>query len=82
MTDIATTGALASQALAEPGIPPTGPTTHRPPGDWWIIFAIFWVTSMVEGLGVSQIFAFVPLYLRGMGVAEPDRLRFIGIFGR
>ena len=29
---------------------------------------------MVEGLGVSQVFAFVPLYLREMGVAEPDRL--------
>ena len=36
---------------------------------------------MVEGLGVSQVFAFVPLYLREMGVAEPDRLRFVGIFG-
>ena len=42
--------------------------------------AIFWITSMVEGLGVSQIFAFAPLYLREMGVAEPDRLRFVGIF--
>ncbi len=50
-------------------------------GDWRIIFVVFWLTSMVEGLGVSQIFAFVPLYLREMGVAEPDRLRFIGIFG-
>jgi MFS family permease len=49
--------------------------------DWRVIFVVFWLTSMVEGLGVSQIFAFVPLYLREMGVAEPDRLRFIGIFG-
>ena len=48
--------------------------------DWRTIFAIFWITSMVEGLGVSQIFAFVPLYLSEMGVAEPDRLRFVGIF--
>jgi MFS family permease len=46
-----------------------------------VIVAIFWITSMVEGLGVSQVFAFVPLYLREMGVAEPDRLRFVGIFG-
>jgi MFS family permease len=53
----------------------------RPPADdWRTIFAIFWITSMVEGLGVSQIFAFVPLYLSEMGVAEPDRLRFVGIF--
>ena len=56
---------------------PAGP----PADDWKVIVAIFWVTSMVEGLGVSQIFAFVPLYLREMGVAEPDRLRFVGIFG-
>jgi len=53
----------------------------RPPADdWRKIFAIFWITSMVEGIGVSQIFAFVPLYLSEMGVAEPDRLRFVGIF--
>ncbi len=49
--------------------------------DWRRILVIFWITSMVEGLGVSQVFAFVPLYLREMGVAEPDRLRFVGIFG-
>jgi DHA1 family multidrug resistance protein-like MFS transporter len=49
--------------------------------DWQRILVIFWITSMVEGLGVSQVFAFVPLYLREMGVAEPDRLRFVGIFG-
>ncbi len=66
---------------------PVDPTAKAAPGraaaasDWWIIFMIFWITSMVEGLGVSQIFAFVPLYLREMGVAEPDRLRFVGIFG-
>ncbi len=62
--------------------PPTLPDATRPAADdWRIIVAIFWVTSMVEGLGVSQIFAFVPLYLREMGVTEPDRLRFVGIFG-
>ena len=49
--------------------------------DWRRILVIFWITSMVEGLGVSQVFAFLPLYLREMGVAEPDRLRFVGIFG-
>jgi MFS family permease len=35
---------------------------------------------MVEGLGVSQIFALLPTYLREMGVAESDRLAFIGLF--
>ena len=40
--------------------------------------AVFWVTSMVEGLGVSQIFALVPSYLREMGVPEDERLAFVG----
>jgi MFS family permease len=49
--------------------------------DWRLIVAVFWITSLVEGLGVSQIFALVPSYLREMGVPEADRLPFIGLFG-
>jgi MFS family permease len=41
---------------------------------------VFWITSMVEGAGVSQIFALVPSYLREMGVPEADRLAFVGLF--
>jgi len=48
--------------------------------DWRPLVVIFWITSMVEGLGVSQIFALLPSYLRGMGVPESDRLAFIGLF--
>ncbi len=48
---------------------------------WPVLVAIFWFTSMVEGLGVSQVFAFLPAYLREMGVAEQDRLGFVGLFG-
>jgi MFS family permease len=57
--------------------------SQRPVGgqDWRVIVAIFWITSMVEGLGVSQVFAFLPSYLREMGVAEADRLPFVGLFG-
>ena len=67
---------------------PPQPTSPRPAddrgagrGDWRVILAIFWITSMVEGLGVSQVFAFLPSYLREMGVAEADRLPFVGLFG-
>ena len=56
------------------------PTMARPQQDWRVLLAIFWVTSMVEGLGVSQIFALVPTYLRQMGVAQADRLAFVGLF--
>ena len=55
------------------------PTT-RPAQDWRILVAIFWITSMVEGIGVSQIFAEVPTYLREMGVQQTDRLAFVGLF--
>ncbi len=56
------------------------PTIVRPAQDWRVLVAVFWVTSMVEGLGVSQIFALLPTYLREMGVPASDRLAFIGVF--
>ncbi|MGZ8513615.1 MAG: MFS transporter [Candidatus Limnocylindrales bacterium] len=52
----------------------------RPRQDWRVLVAIFWITSMVEGMGVNQIFALLPTYLREMGVAQTDRLAFIGLF--
>ena len=62
----------------EPGPIPARP---RPRQDWRVLVAVFWITSLVEGLGVSQIFALLPTYLRGMGVPEADRLAFVGLFG-
>lgn len=53
---------------------------NRPTQDWRVLLVVFWLTSMVEGLGVSQIFALVPSYLREMGVPEADRLAFVGLF--
>lgn len=60
------------------GTPTDGGAGRR---DWRILVAIFWITSLVEGLGVSQVFAFLPSYLREMGVAPADRLPFVGLFG-
>ncbi len=56
------------------------PRAPRPIQDWRLLVAVFWITSMVEGLGVSQIFALLPTYLRQMDVPEADRLAFIGLF--
>lgn len=56
------------------------PVPARPSQDWRVLVAVFWLTSMVEGLGVSQIFALVPTILRDMGVPEADRLPFVGLF--
>ncbi len=60
---------------------PVAARSTRPSGDWRLLVAAFWITSMVEGIGVSQVFAFLPAYLREMGVAEADRLTFVGLFG-
>ena len=48
--------------------------------DWKRIVAVFWLTSMVEGLGVSQVFSFLAPYLRIVGVPEADRAPFVGLF--
>jgi len=47
---------------------------------WKTLVAVFWITSMVEGLGVSQVFALLPSQLSGMGVPDSERLQFIGLF--
>jgi MFS family permease len=48
--------------------------------DWRRVFVVFWITSLVEGLGVSQVFAFLPAYLRVVGVSDADRAAFVGLF--
>jgi len=49
--------------------------------DWKRLVAVFWITSMVEGLGVSQVFALLPADLSSMGITGADRLAFVGLFG-
>jgi MFS family permease len=49
--------------------------------DWRAVVAIYWVTSLVEGLGVSQVYALLPSTLAGLGVPDAERLSFIGLFG-
>ena len=62
------------------GDPPVDPTSPRPVQDWRILVLVFWITSLVEGIGVSQIFALLPAYLTSMGVPHEERLAFVGIF--
>jgi len=50
------------------------------PSDWRRVVLVFWLTSLVEGIGVSQVFALLPAYLAELGVAETDRLPFVGLF--
>jgi MFS family permease len=48
--------------------------------DWRLVLAVFWVTQLVETMGVSQVYALLPSYLRLMGVPEADRIPFVGLF--
>jgi DHA1 family multidrug resistance protein-like MFS transporter len=48
--------------------------------DWRRIVIVFWITSMIEGLGVSQVFSFLAPYLREMGVPDAERVPFVGLF--
>ena len=69
-------------------MPTSEPVDHslnRPAQDWRLLLAVFWVTSMVEGLGVSQIFALLPgisrdgsVMVTGMfrGLSRQDAARF------
>jgi DHA1 family multidrug resistance protein-like MFS transporter len=45
---------------------------------WIVVLVLFGIASTVEGLGVSQVFAFMPLYLRGMGMPEADIPQWVG----
>ena len=53
---------------------------HHGRDDWRTIVAIFWITSMVENIGVSQVLTFLPSLLQDMGVPEADGLAFVGLF--
>jgi len=66
--------------MRPPDPPAPSPRVRRPTQDWRILVLVFWITSMVESLGISQIFALLPTYLRQMGVPEADRLAFVGLF--
>jgi DHA1 family multidrug resistance protein-like MFS transporter len=52
----------------------------RPVSSWRALLAAFAITSMVEGLGVSQVFALLPSQLSSMGVPDSERLSFVGLF--
>ena len=52
--------------------------TRKPAQTWAALVAVFGVTSLVEGLSVSQILSFLPLYLRQLGVGQADVGHWVG----
>ncbi|HET9682373.1 MAG TPA: MFS transporter, partial [Candidatus Limnocylindrales bacterium] len=47
---------------------------------WRPLLTAFAITAMVEGIGVSQVYALLPALLSSMGVPDAERLSFIGLF--
>jgi MFS transporter, DHA1 family, multidrug resistance protein len=49
--------------------------------DWRPLLAVYWIASLVEGMGVSQIWAFLPNRLAEVGVAASAVPYFVGVLG-
>ena len=72
---------MLTAAPAKPADPPAAQQDGSAGrADWRQVVAVFWVTSMVEGLGVAQVFSFLAPYLREMGVPDSERVPFVGLF--
>jgi DHA1 family multidrug resistance protein-like MFS transporter len=67
--------AMSAQHLVSPA-----PVSTAGRDDWRRVVTVFWITSMVEGLGVSQVYSFLAPYLREMGVPDAERVPFVGLF--
>jgi MFS family permease len=59
-------------------VPGTGPA--RPPQDWRSLLLVYGITSTVESLGIAQVFAFLPLRLREVGLPDDQVATFTGLF--
>ncbi len=49
--------------------------------DWRVLLAVYFVTSLIEAVGVSQIYAFMPNRLEEVGLAQPEIDRLVGLLG-
>jgi DHA1 family multidrug resistance protein-like MFS transporter len=56
----------------------TTATTSRASQSWVLVLVLFSITSMVEAIGVSQVFAFMPLYLQQLGLPGDQIPRWVG----
>jgi len=54
---------------------------RRAPQDWRLLLAIYFATQVIESYGVSQVFAFMPLYLGQLGLPADQIPFWVGILG-
>jgi MFS family permease len=55
--------------------------TRRQAPEWRSLLALYWMASFVEGLGVAQIYAFLPNRLREVGLPTADVPHLVGVLG-
>lgn len=53
-------------------------TPARTSQSWILVLVLFSITSAVEAIGLSQVFAFMPLYLQDLGLPRADVTRWTG----
>jgi DHA1 family multidrug resistance protein-like MFS transporter len=49
--------------------------------DWHRLLVVYWITSFIEGLGVAEIYAFLPNRLTEVGLASVEVSHWVGILG-
>jgi MFS family permease len=62
------------------GAAPVEAPARRPVQGWRSLLLVYGITSTVEALGVAQVFAFLPLRLREVGLPEDQIPTFTGLF--
>ncbi len=60
--------------------PPPAPPPPRPVQGWRSLLVVYGLVSTIEALGVAQVFAFLPLRLREVGLPEDQIPTFTGLF--
>jgi MFS family permease len=65
---------------ASTAVPALVPVPARPRQGWRSLLLVYGITSTVEALGVSQVFAFLPLRLAEVGLPPDQVPTFTGLF--
>ena len=60
--------------------PPPAPLAARPVQGWRSLLVVYGIVSTIEALGIAQVFAFLPLRLREVGLPSGQIPTFTGLF--
>ena len=69
---------VAPATPVAPSAPPAG--APRPAQGWRSLLVVYGIVSTIEALGIAQVFAFLPLRLREVGLPEEQIPTFTGLF--